>query len=43
MHLSIVQMTCFAEACMADYDEKGWLYESYHAANSDPVAAFGKP
>ena len=30
-------LEAFAEQCMADYDEHGWLDPSYHAANSDPL------
>jgi 4-hydroxyphenylacetate 3-monooxygenase len=34
------ELEAFADRCMADYDENGWLDRAYHDAASDPLAPF---
>jgi 4-hydroxyphenylacetate 3-monooxygenase len=35
------ELEAFADRCMADYDENGWLDRAYHDAASNPLSAFG--
>ena len=37
---TLKQMEGFAEACMADYDENGWLDPAYHSG--DDISVHGK-
>lgn len=36
------ELEAFAEQCMADYDENGWLDRAYHDSTGDPLSPFGE-